>query len=37
MPRATLRIIENHGHCPHMSAPDASARAMDDFLQQLLR
>ncbi|HEX7188985.1 MAG TPA: alpha/beta hydrolase, partial [Actinomycetes bacterium] len=28
MPQATLRIIENHGHCPHMSAPQASARAM---------
>ena len=37
MPRATLRIIENHGHCPHMSAPAASARAMDEFLQQLVQ
>jgi sigma-B regulation protein RsbQ len=37
LPNATLRVIENHGHCPHMSAPDASARAIDDFLRHLLQ
>lgn len=35
MPRATLRIIENVGHCPHLSAPIASSTAMDEFLETL--
>lgn len=35
LPNSTLRIIENVGHCPHMSAPDASAAAMDDFLRSV--
>ena len=26
LPQRTLRIIENVGHCPHLSAPSASAR-----------
>ena len=32
MPDATLRVIQNVGHCPHMSAPCESMDAMDEFL-----
>jgi sigma-B regulation protein RsbQ len=32
LPDSTLRIIENVGHCPHLSAPSASVAAMDEFL-----
>ena len=35
MPAATLRVIENVGHCPHLSAPSASIDAMDEFLATL--
>jgi len=35
MPNATLKLIENTGHCPHLSAPSASRRAIDDFLVSL--
>jgi sigma-B regulation protein RsbQ len=35
LPRPTLRIIENVGHCPHLSAPGASADAIDEFLASL--
>ena len=35
MPKATLRLIENTGHCPHLSAPSASTDAIDDFLATL--
>ena len=31
IPNSTLRIIENVGHCPHLSAPSASVAAMDEF------
>ena len=27
-----LRVIDNIGHCPHLSAPEATAAAMDEFL-----
>ena len=37
MRNSTLRIIENVGHCPHLSAPAASIDAMEEFLQQLER
>ncbi len=33
LPRSTLQIIENVGHCPHLSQPGASADAMDQFLR----
>jgi sigma-B regulation protein RsbQ len=33
MAKSTLRIIENVGHCPHLSAPAASAAAIEDFLR----
>jgi len=32
MPHSTLRIIENIGHCPHLSAPSASVAAIEEFL-----
>lgn len=32
---STLRLIDNVGHCPHMSAPDACADAMNAFLDML--
>ena len=35
LPASTLRLIENVGHCPHLSAPSASAQAMDEFLAGL--
>lgn len=33
--RGTLRLIENTGHCPHLSAPQACAREIDAFLDSL--
>ena len=35
LPNSLLRIVENVGHCPHLSAPSASAAAMDEFLATL--
>ena len=32
LPNATLRVIDNVGHCPHLSSPGACASAMDEFL-----
>jgi sigma-B regulation protein RsbQ len=32
LPRSTLHVIENIGHCPHMSSPSASSKAIHDFL-----
>ncbi|MGJ7913857.1 alpha/beta fold hydrolase [Massilia sp. LXY-6] len=37
LPVSTLHIIDNVGHCPHMSAPTASSHAIDDFLAHTLR
>jgi len=34
---SSLVLVENVGHCPHMSAPTASSRAIDVFLAQTLR
>jgi sigma-B regulation protein RsbQ len=33
MPNATLKLIENIGHCPHLSAPGPSRDAMEEFLR----
>ncbi|QHI98136.1 alpha/beta fold hydrolase [Xylophilus rhododendri] len=33
MPNARLRIVENVGHCPHLSQPGACAAAIDEFLK----
>ncbi|WP_144109420.1 alpha/beta fold hydrolase [Paraburkholderia sp. BCC1886] len=35
IPGSTLQIIDNIGHCPHLSAPEASALAMNEFLGPL--
>jgi len=35
LPKSTLRLIDNVGHCPHLSAPHASIDAIDDFLATL--
>jgi sigma-B regulation protein RsbQ len=32
IPRCTLKIIQNVGHCPHLSAPSASVAAIEEFL-----
>ncbi|MGJ7505862.1 alpha/beta fold hydrolase [Variovorax sp. GT1P44] len=37
LPNCMLRVVENVGHCPHLSAPCASASAMDEFLATLGR
>jgi len=37
LPDSTLRIIDNVGHCPHLSAPCASLSAIEDFLGTLTR
>ena len=36
LPKSELRLIDNIGHCPHMSAPTPSARAIDAFLAATL-
>lgn len=33
LPNSVLHLVKNVGHCPHMSAPEACAKAMDNFLQ----
>jgi sigma-B regulation protein RsbQ len=37
LPSSVLHVIENVGHCPHMSAPTESSRAIDNFLAHTLR
>ena len=32
LPHGTVTIIDNIGHCPHLSVPGLSAKAMTDFL-----
>lgn len=32
LPQTTLRVVENIGHCPHLSNPSAITQAMRDFL-----
>jgi sigma-B regulation protein RsbQ len=34
LPHSTLRIIDNVGHCPHLSSPGPSRTAVDAFLAQ---
>ncbi len=33
LPRSTLCIVDNVGHCPHLSAPGACADAMNAFVE----
>lgn len=35
LPRGTVRVVENIGHCPHLSAPSASTRAIEEFIASL--
>jgi sigma-B regulation protein RsbQ len=35
LPNCMLRVVDNNGHCPHLSAPGQSADAMDEFLATL--
>ena len=35
LPLSTLCVIENVGHCPHLSAPSARVDAMEGFLRDL--
>ena len=35
LPKAKLKIIDNVGHCPHLSSPGASTDAIDEFLAEL--
>ncbi|MDZ5633745.1 alpha/beta hydrolase [Janthinobacterium sp. GMG1] len=35
LPHSSLQVLENVGHCPHMSVPDASYRAIRHFLDGL--
>jgi sigma-B regulation protein RsbQ len=35
LPMSTLEIVDNVGHCPHLSSPGASADAIDRFLASL--
>jgi sigma-B regulation protein RsbQ len=37
LPRSVLTVIDNVGHCPHMSSPSASAEAMRHFLDKVLQ
>jgi sigma-B regulation protein RsbQ len=37
LPKSSLHLIRNVGHCPHLSAPTESARAIEAFLAQTLR
>lgn len=34
LPRGTLEVIHNVGHCPHLSEPDACTGAMNRFLAE---
>jgi sigma-B regulation protein RsbQ len=35
LPNSMLRLVDNVGHCPHLSAPGPSADAIDEFLATL--
>lgn len=32
LPNSTLKLVDNVGHCPHLSAPAACSDAIDEFL-----
>ena len=34
LPHSTLSIIDNVGHCPHLSSPSSSSTAIDAFLKK---
>jgi sigma-B regulation protein RsbQ len=35
LPHSTLDVIDNIGHCPHLSAPSASAERIETFLARM--
>jgi sigma-B regulation protein RsbQ len=35
IPDCTMRVVDNVGHCPHLSAPSATVAAMEEFLARL--
>ena len=35
LPHGTLRVVDNIGHCPHLSAPSQSCAAIEEFLDKL--
>ena len=35
LPNSMLRVVDNVGHCPHLSAPGPSSDAIDEFLSTL--
>ena len=35
LPKSTLRIVDNIGHCPHLSAPNECVASIEDFLIQI--
>ena len=35
LPNSSLAVVDNVGHCPHLSAPSACVDAMNEFLAQL--
>lgn len=37
LPRSVLHVVDNVGHCPHISSPSASALAIDAFLAAEMR
>lgn len=37
LPHSVLAVIDNVGHCPHLSSPSASSAAMENFLASLAR
>jgi sigma-B regulation protein RsbQ len=34
LPNSVLRVVDNVGHCPHLSSPDAIIAAISEFLKQ---
>jgi sigma-B regulation protein RsbQ len=32
LPASSRRVVENIGHCPHLSSPNAIIEAMNEFL-----
>ena len=36
LPKSTLRIVGNIGHCPHLSAPNVCLASIEDFLIQIV-
>jgi sigma-B regulation protein RsbQ len=35
--RSVLRVVDHHGHCPHLTLPTTSAEVIERFLERTLR